>query len=81
LYNRYGKEVINLKGPIPGHLLGNMWAQDWTNIYDLVAPHPDSSRPDATQGLLDQVQFALFCNSICFLSTVGCTLVFYFFSQ
>jgi peptidyl-dipeptidase A len=24
--------------PIPAHLLGNMWAQDWTNVYDLVAP-------------------------------------------
>ena len=22
--------------PIPAHLLGNMWAQDWTNIYPLV---------------------------------------------
>ena len=25
-------------GPIPAHLLGNMWAQDWANIYPLVAP-------------------------------------------
>ena len=25
-------------GPIPAHLLGNMWAQEWGNIYDLVAP-------------------------------------------
>ena len=27
-------------GPIPAHLLGNIWAQDWTNIYPLVAPPP-----------------------------------------
>ena len=26
--------------PIPAHVLGNMWAQSWTNIYDLVAPYP-----------------------------------------
>ena len=26
------------KGPIPAHLLGNIWAQDWSNIYPLVAP-------------------------------------------
>ena len=26
--------------PIPAHVLGNMWAQSWTNIYDLVAPFP-----------------------------------------
>ena len=25
-------------GPIPAHLLGNLWQQDWSNIYDLVAP-------------------------------------------
>ena len=25
-------------GPIPAHLLGNMWAQQWGNIYDLVGP-------------------------------------------
>ena len=26
--------------PIPAHLSGNMWAQSWENIYDLVAPYP-----------------------------------------
>jgi len=26
------------KGPLPAHLLGNIWAQDWSNVYDLVAP-------------------------------------------
>jgi peptidyl-dipeptidase A len=25
-------------GPIPAHLVGNIWAQDWSNIYPLVAP-------------------------------------------
>ena len=25
-------------GPIPAHLLGNIWAQDWSNVYPLVAP-------------------------------------------
>ena len=25
-------------GPIPAYLLGNIWAQDWSNVYDLVAP-------------------------------------------
>ena len=24
------------EGPIPAHLLGNMWAQQWGNVYDLV---------------------------------------------
>ncbi|MBW2495200.1 MAG: M2 family metallopeptidase, partial [Deltaproteobacteria bacterium] len=34
----YGEDQVPLDQPIPAHLLGNMWAQDWTNIYDLVAP-------------------------------------------
>jgi peptidyl-dipeptidase A len=34
---KYG-EVVPVKGPIPAHLLGNIWAQDWTNIYPLLAP-------------------------------------------
>eukprot|EP00794_Sanderia_malayensis_P011393 gene11393-12579_t len=30
--------------PIPAHLLGNMWAQSWTNIYDIVAPFPTAQQ-------------------------------------
>jgi peptidyl-dipeptidase A len=37
LHEKYGDEVP-AEGPIPAHLLGNIWAQDWTNVYDLVAP-------------------------------------------
>jgi peptidyl-dipeptidase A len=38
---KYG-DVVPAKGPIPAHLLGNLWAQEWTNIYPLVAPpHAD----------------------------------------
>ena len=31
---------IKENGPIPAHLLGNMWAQSWVNVYDLVVPFP-----------------------------------------
>jgi peptidyl-dipeptidase A len=37
LHDKYG-EVVPAEGPIPAHLLGNIWAQDWSNIYPLVAP-------------------------------------------
>jgi peptidyl-dipeptidase A len=37
LHEKYG-DVVPASGPLPAHLLGNIWAQDWTNIYDLVAP-------------------------------------------
>ena len=38
LNKKYGDAVVPPGKPIPAHLLGNMWAQDWTNVYDLVAP-------------------------------------------
>jgi len=37
LREKYG-DIVPASGPIPAHLLGNMWAQDWDNIYPLVAP-------------------------------------------
>jgi peptidyl-dipeptidase A len=33
LREQYGASVVPEKGPIPAHLLGNMWAQEWENIY------------------------------------------------
>jgi peptidyl-dipeptidase A len=38
LAERYGPELVPPDGAIPAHLLGNMWAQSWGNIYPLVAP-------------------------------------------
>jgi peptidyl-dipeptidase A len=38
LVEKYGPKVVPPTGPIPAHLLGNMWAQQWDNIYPLVAP-------------------------------------------
>jgi peptidyl-dipeptidase A len=35
---RYGDAVQPKTGPIRADLLGNMWAQEWGNIYDVVAP-------------------------------------------
>ncbi|PYR42118.1 MAG: peptidyl-dipeptidase [Acidobacteria bacterium] len=37
LHQKYG-DVVPPNGPIPAHLLGNIWAQEWGNIYPLVAP-------------------------------------------
>jgi peptidyl-dipeptidase A len=35
---KYGDAVQKPTGPIRADLLGNMWAQEWGNIYDIVAP-------------------------------------------
>jgi peptidyl-dipeptidase A len=37
LREKYG-DIVPANGPIPAHLLGNMWAQTWDNVYPLVAP-------------------------------------------
>lgn len=38
LNEKYGDAVQPATGPIRADLLGNMWAQEWGNIYDVVAP-------------------------------------------
>ena len=48
LHEKYG-DAVPATGPIPAHLLGNIWAQDWSNIYPLVAP----ARADAGYSLTD----------------------------
>jgi peptidyl-dipeptidase A len=51
---KYGKDLVSPTGPMPAHLLGNMWAQDWSNIYDLVEPFPGEVSPDVTSTLVAQ---------------------------
>jgi peptidyl-dipeptidase A len=38
LIAKYGKAAERPDGMIPAQLLGNTWAQEWGNIYDIVAP-------------------------------------------
>ncbi len=45
---RYGPGVMPDNGMIPAHLLGNMWAQQWGNIYPLVAAPASGERYDLT---------------------------------
>ena len=48
LREKYGADVVPANGPIPAHLLGNMWAQDWANVYPLVAPPQTGESYDLT---------------------------------
>ncbi len=52
LREKYG-DAVPANGPIPAHLLGNMWAQDWSNVYPLVAPKDADPGYDLT-GILKQ---------------------------
>tara|TARA_B100000768_G_scaffold182045_1_gene208794 strand:- start:3112 stop:4926 length:1815 start_codon:yes stop_codon:yes gene_type:complete len=44
LNDEYGDEVVSLNGPLPVHILGNMWGQSWSNIYDLVYTEPKENK-------------------------------------
>jgi peptidyl-dipeptidase A len=54
LQAKYGKAAVPDHAPIPSELLGNMWAQEWNNIYDLVAPYPGEASLDVTAKLKAQ---------------------------
>jgi peptidyl-dipeptidase A len=54
LRETYGKDVVPEKGPIPAHLLGNMWAQQWGNLYPLLAPQDADPGYDLTKILVEK---------------------------
>ncbi len=52
LAQRYGEDKVPAGKPIPAHLFGNMWAQQWNKIYDdLLKPYPAASIESADRGL------------------------------
>jgi len=51
LREEYGPGVVPGTGPLPAHLLGNMWAQEWGNVYALVAPKDADPGYDLTARL------------------------------
>lgn len=48
---KYGDAVQPKTGPIRADLLGNMWAQQWNGIYDIVAPPASDPGFDLTKAL------------------------------
>jgi len=51
LGEHYGEDKVPQDGPIPAHLLGNMWAQEWGFIYDIMEPYPGMSDLDVDSAL------------------------------
>ncbi len=49
LAKKYGSQVVPETGLIPAHLFGNMWSQDWTNIYPLLKPKTGDPGYDLTE--------------------------------
>ena len=54
LNEHYGDGAVPLDEPIRADLLGNMWAQGWLPIYDLVAPAGTSTDIDLDRLLVDK---------------------------
>jgi peptidyl-dipeptidase A len=54
LAGEYGEDKVPAGEPIPAHLLGNMWAQEWGNIYPIVEPFPGVLDLDVTEALQAQ---------------------------
>lgn len=51
---RYGAAEVPAEGPIPAHLLGNMWAQDWSNLYPLLEPYRGQGELTVSKALQKQ---------------------------
>ncbi|NBS25224.1 MAG: peptidase M2 family protein [Gammaproteobacteria bacterium] len=49
LSDYYGPEVVPPSGPIPAHVLGNQWAQDWSYLFDIVKPESSDLGYDLDQ--------------------------------
>ena len=51
LRQTYGADVVPASGPIPAYLFGNMWSQDWSNLYPILKPASGASSYDLSQVL------------------------------
>jgi peptidyl-dipeptidase A len=54
LAEHYGEDKVREGQPIPAHLLGNMWAQDWANLYNLLEPYPGVAELNVDRALKEQ---------------------------
>ncbi len=54
LAQKYGADKVPAGKPIPAHLLGNMWAQQWDAVFDLLEPYPGVSNLDVDSALVSQ---------------------------
>ncbi|AXT40619.1 peptidase M2 family protein [Alteromonas sp. BL110] len=73
LGEHYGEDIVPQDKPIPAHLLGNMWAQSWGNIYDIVKPQQEMKVPDVTSALAAQGydEIAMVKQAESFFSSLG----------
>jgi peptidyl-dipeptidase A len=73
LIKKYGKIADRSDGLIPAQLLGNMWAQEWGNIYPLVAPADSDKGYNLTELLKEHKvdELGMVHDGINFFSSLG----------
>ncbi|MFQ5982572.1 MAG: M2 family metallopeptidase [Woeseiaceae bacterium] len=54
LADHYGEDKVPLDAPIPAHLLGNMWGQQWGFLYDMLEPYSGVADLDVDTALAEQ---------------------------
>ncbi|XP_063230405.1 angiotensin-converting enzyme [Bacillus rossius redtenbacheri] len=54
LRDLYGPDKISQTAPLPAHVLGNMWAQSWSNILDVTIPYPGKNYVDVSTQMVEQ---------------------------
>ena len=54
LHDVYGSEYIDLKGPLPAHLLSDMWGRFWNNLYRFAEPFTGKPAIDPTPAMKEQ---------------------------
>ena len=54
LYEVYGPDYIDLTGPLPAHLLSDMWGRFWNNLYRFAEPFSGKPAIDPSQAMKEQ---------------------------
>lgn len=54
LYDTYGPDKIDLRGPLPAHLLSDMWGRFWVNLNEIAIPYPEKPSTDPTPEMIRQ---------------------------
>ena len=54
LFKTYGAQYIDLRGPLPAHLLSDMWGRFWINLNEIAQPYPDKPSVDPSPEMIRQ---------------------------
>jgi len=54
LWKVYGGDVVDLQGPLPAHLLSDMWGRFWNNLYRYAEPFSGKPAIDPTEAMKEQ---------------------------